>query len=59
MASASMPTPVTAQPISTARAPATSAMFWGRLKMPAPTMELNTSAVRDQSPILLSFMGAP
>ena len=54
-----MPTPVTPQPISTARAPATSAMFCGRLKIPAPTMELNTSAVRDQRPILLSFMGSP
>ena len=31
----------------------------GQAEDAGPTMELNTSAVRDQSPILLSFMGAP
>ena len=35
-ASASMPTPVTPPADQHGAGPATSAMFWGRLKMPAP-----------------------
>ncbi|WFO11530.1 hypothetical protein MAY76_17460 [Edwardsiella ictaluri] len=45
-----MPTPVIAQPINKAAGLATSAMFCGRLNTPAPSIELNTSAVRAVSP---------
>ncbi|MGL0084855.1 hypothetical protein [Salmonella enterica] len=49
-ASKSIPTPVMAQPINNAAGLATAAIFWGRLKTPAPSIELKTSAVSALSP---------
>ncbi|MNF06187.1 hypothetical protein D3C80_2060870 [compost metagenome] len=44
-ASINMPTPVINQPIRVAPALALAAMFWGREKIPPPTMEPTTRAI--------------
>ncbi|CSF17523.1 Uncharacterised protein [Shigella sonnei] len=49
-ASNKMPAPVIPQPMSSAAGLATAAIFCGRLKTPAPSIELNTSAVSALSP---------
>ncbi len=50
-----MPIPVMAHPRATAPALACAAMFCGRLKTPAPTMEPITSEMRAPSPSFLSI----
>lgn len=58
-ASKSIPTPVMAQPINNAAGLATAAIFWGRLKTPAPSIELkNQRGQRAQSqffPLVSSY----
>ncbi|MNE58086.1 hypothetical protein D3C80_1530990 [compost metagenome] len=53
-----IPTPVMAQPISKAAGLATSAIFCGRLKTPAPSIELSTKAVNAVRPSFLSNDGS-
>lgn len=55
-ASSNIPAPVIAQPISNADGLATAAIFCGRLKTPAPSIELKTSAVRALSPSFFSMV---
>ena len=45
-----MPKPVSIQDRITAPAPAVAAMFWGRLKIPPPIMELTTIPARAMVP---------
>ncbi len=54
-ASKRIPAPVIAQPISNAAGLATAAMFCGRLKTPAPSIELKTSAVSALRPNFFSI----
>lgn len=46
-----MPTPVISQPMVMASAPATAAIFCGKLKIPEPIIELSTKAVSEINPI--------
>ena len=54
MTSVSIPAAVTAQAMTVAVGPAETAMFWGMLKMPAPTIMANTSADSPTYPSLTS-----
>ncbi|MNV03417.1 hypothetical protein D3C71_936810 [compost metagenome] len=60
-ASISMPSPLIAQPSNAAPGPALRAMFCGREKMPAPTIDPTTSAVSAGRPSRsdAALMGSP